>query len=211
MNDLCVLEHEPDRRAVDSLRLCRPCRNHLSRLIDGMPERYAQLEDCLSTVGTSGDRVSGSSSTPLPINTAVASVRYEIQHGLVSWVMYVAEERGLKALPTDSEPRSTAPWLARHCDWLAADRVGSEECLPAMRDLNGTAWSLIDPSGRKRIKVGPCTQTSDAGPCGGVLYATVRAEDDMRPSAIVCDSCDFEKPPSEWLRFGKTYRRQMTA
>jgi hypothetical protein len=210
MNDLCVQPHDSDRRAADSLRLCHPCRNHLSRLITGLPARYADLEDRLSVTGTSGDRVSGSSSTPLPINTAVAGCRYDIQHTLVSWALYVAEERGLMVPMEGSDPRHTAPWLAKHSDWLAADRAGSEECLPAMRDLTGRSWALIDPSGRKRIKVGPCTQTGDDGPCAGVLYATVRAEDDVRPSAIFCDTCDLEIAPESWLRFGRTYQRERT-
>lgn len=209
--DLCVQPHDSDHRAADSLRLCQPCRRYLVKLITGLPDRYADLEDCLSVTGTNGDRVSGSSSTPLPINTAVAGVRFEIQHGLVSWAVYVAETRGLKALPDSGEPREVAPWLARHCDWLAADRVGAEECLPAMRDLNGTAWRLIDPDGRKRIKVGPCTQTYDDERCGGVLYASVRAEDDTRPSVIACDVCVFERQAHEWLRFGRTYQRQISA
>lgn len=208
--ETCVQPHEDARRAADTLRLCRPCRGHLAKLITGLPDRYAQLEACLSVTGTGGDRVSGSSSTPLPINTAAAGCRYEIQHGLVSWAVYVAEARGLKAVPSGHEPRSTAPWLARHCDWLAADPVGAEECLPAMRDLNGHAWSLIDPSGRKRIKVGPCTQTGEDRPCGGVLYATVRADDDPRPSAIRCDTCEVDLPPDRWLRFGRTYQRPVT-
>lgn len=212
MSDLCVSDHgDEKRRAADSLRLCTPCRRHLAKLIEGLPDRYTQLEDCLSVTGTGGDRVSGSSSTPLPINTAVAGARYEIQHGLVSWVVYVAEERGLMVPMEGPDPRFTAPWLAKHSDWLAADRAGAEECLPTMRQLTGAAWALIDPSGRKRIKVGPCTQTGDGGPCGGVLYATVRAEDDVRPSAIFCDSCDLEIAPESWLRFGRTYTRQISA
>lgn len=205
--DLCVSDHGDDeRRAADTLRLCHPCRRHMAKLIDGLPQRYADLEDCLSVASTSGDRVSGSSSTPLPINTAVASARFEIQHGLVSWVLYVAEARGLMVPMEGPEPRHTGPWLARHCDWLAADPVGAEECLPAMRALSGRAWALIDPSGRKRIKVGPCRECA-----AGTLYATVRAEDDDRPSAIDCDSCEFTREPSQWLRFGRTYTRERTS
>ncbi len=229
MSDLCVQEHicqacdgkgkgcaacegegRIERRAAFGLRLCHSCRRYMAKLIDQLPHRYADLEDRLSVTGTGGDRVSGSSSTPLPINTAVAGVRYDIQHALVSWALFVADARGLKALPDGDEPRLTAPWLARHCDWLAADPVGAEECLPTMRLLTGSAWRLIDPDGRKRIKVGPCTQTTKSGPCGGVLYATVRAEDDTRPSAITCDVCEFELAPSSWLKFGRTYQRQAT-
>ena len=214
MTALCVQDHgEEGRRAADGIRLCTACRRRLETLIRALPERYAQLEDCLTAGSTagSGDRVSGSSSTPLPINPAAAGCRYDIQHGLVSWTVYVVEARGLTALPSGDHPGLTAPWLARQCDWLSADPVAAEECLPTMRALTGSAWSLIDPSGRQRIKVGPCTQVGEEGPCTGVLYATVRQEDDPRPSAIVCDRCDFELAPQSWLRFGRTYQRQMTA
>ena len=39
------------------------------------------------------------------------------------------------------------------------------------------------------------------------MYATVRAEDDPRPSSIYCETCGLDKSPIEWLRFGRTYIR----
>jgi hypothetical protein len=70
---------------------------------------------------------------------------------------------------------------------------------------------MIDPDGTKRITIGPCISLLEAEPCEGVLYATVRADDDPRPSLIYCDTCDLEKSSIEWLRFGKTYQREMSA
>jgi hypothetical protein len=224
-SDVCVVEHKHDpdrpRRAVDGAYLCFGCLAQLRDLIDDLPSLYARLEDCLGSGGNgTGQRVSGSSSEPLPINPAVAELRNQICHDLVSWCVYVAEERGLE-LPMDhvvdgrgrtraasTPPSVTGPWLARHVDWCSRNRPAAEELLPVVRHLAGRARAMLDPDGRKRIAVGPCIAEVEDESCDGTLYATVRAEDDPKPSLIYCDVCEFEKEPLEWLRFGKLYRDQ---
>jgi hypothetical protein len=210
LSDLCVTPHDDDRRALPTLRLCRSCRTHLERLIAEMPGLYADLGRALATTGSAGQRVSGSAAEPLPINPAVADHRSQIQHDLVSWCVYVAQVRGIE-LPTSSEPTVTAAWLTTHAEWLAMNQAAAEECLPVMRALAGRARALLYPSGSKRITVGPCLAVVDERPCEGTLYATVRAEDDVRPSAIYCDTCEFVKGPEEWLRFGREYLRERMA
>jgi hypothetical protein len=214
LNDLCVTPHDDDRRALPTLRLCSSCRRQLERLIADMPGLYADLGRALATTGSAGQRVSGSAAEPLPINPAVADHRSEMHHGLVSWCVYVADARGIE-LPTSSEPAVTAAWLTTHAEWLAGDRAAAEECLPVMRALAGRARALLYPSGSKRIAIGPCCEVIDEtvsdARCCGTLYATVRAEDDARPSAIYCDTCEFYKAPEEWLRFGREYLRERMA
>jgi hypothetical protein len=201
---LCVLDHRggQTRRAIDGLWLCQSDIDQLERLIRDMPHRYAQLARAHSIPGRGADPVSGSSSEPLPINPAAAEHRHQIRHDLIWWCVHVADERGISR-PADGEPTTTAVWLHHHVNWLGADRPSAEECLPVMRQLAGRAWAIIDPDGRKRIKIGPCV-TAD---CDGTLYATVRADDDPRSSVIYCDTCQLEKEPLEWLRFGRTYER----
>ena len=209
--DVCVTEHrvDPDRHrlAADGAWLCRGCITQLHTHLTALPQRYADLEEILGgrAVG-GGQRVSGTTERRLPISPAVAEHRHQIAHGLVWWCAYVAGERGI-ARPASADPATTAGWLARHVDWCAARRPAAEELPAVLRQLTGRAWALLDPAGTRRITIGPCVTTTGDEPCEGTLYATVRAEDDPRPSAIYCEDCGLDKPPAEWLRFGRVYIR----
>lgn len=207
MSDLCVTADEGhERRALPGLRLCGSCRDRLERQLGQLPTLYAQLGHNLGTGGGAGQRVTGTSSRPLPINPAVADHRDQIRHDLVWWCVFVADERGM-AGPQDGDPATTAVWLVRHVEWAAATLPAAEEMPPVVRGLTGRARALLDPSGAKRIRVGPCQDVTEDGVCGGVLYATVRAEDDVRPSVIFCDTCEMELAAESWLRFGREYLR----
>jgi hypothetical protein len=173
VNDLCVLQHRQDpdrpRRAVDGLWLCQPCRDQLAALLAQLPGLYADLEDALASGGAStGPAVSGTASEPLPINTAAADHRHQIQHDLVWWAIYVADERGISR-PLNGEPRSTTVWLTVHLDWLAGNRPAAEELLPVLRQLAGRAWAIIDPD--RRLPTGErCRVVDDEGErCNGVV------------------------------------------
>jgi hypothetical protein len=213
--DICVLEHRVDperpRQALDGAYLCAGHHTELERLIAEMPARYDALGRILAAGGngSKGPRVSGTTEKPLPINPAVASHRQQIQHDLVWWAIYIADERGIDK-PGNGNPHTTAAWLTTHIDWCAANKVAAEELLPVLRELTGRAWAMIDPDGTKRITIGPCNAHVEDEPCDGVLYATVRADDDPRPSLIYCDTCDLEKSSIEWLRFGRTYKQGPT-
>ena len=213
MSDLCVLDHgDEDARALPSLRLCPGHRSQLRRDIEALGSLHGDLESVLAH-GSSpryGNRVSGSSAEPLPINPAVADHRDQIRHDLVWWVRYVAEERGLAGLP-DSRVSEIAAWLGTHVDWIAAHPVAAVECPPVMRGLVGRARALVAPSGARRIAIGPCRGVVDDQACGGTLYATVRAEDDDRPSVIYCAECQTEIPTEGWRRFGRDYLRDQAS
>jgi len=222
MSHLCVTPHDRDRSALPGLRLCTGCHDYLGENIADLPGLHTQLGDQLTDATPASDssgRSSAGRSIPLPINTGIVDHRDQIQHDLIWWAVYVAGERGI-AQPTASSPEVVAQWLGRHVDWIAGDETAAEECPGVMRELAGRARSLLDPSGSKRIEIGACHQLV-AGPamrgrpwpmsCAGALYATVRADDDARPSLIYCSACDFSKEPSEWLRFGKTYGARLSA
>lgn len=173
ITDICLAphRHDPDRprRAMDGLYLCLGCRAQLGGLLDDLPALYAQLEDRLANGGSStGPAVSGSTSDPLPINTAVADHRHQIQHDLVWWCVFVADERGIDR-PDSSAPAATAAWLARHADWCAANRPAAEELLPVLRQLAGRARAIIDPD--RTLPTGErCRATGEDGErCDGAV------------------------------------------
>ena len=97
-------------------------------------------------------------------------------------------------------------WLRRHIEWIAAHEVAAVDCPPVMRDLAGRAHGLLNPSGAKRIAIGPCHDSVETGPCLGTLWATCRAEDDPRPSEIYCDGpCGLKLGAEQWRRWGREY------
>jgi hypothetical protein len=173
ITDLCVAEHRHDpgrpRTALDGLYLCGPCRDQLEALLAQLPGLYADLEDRLASGSTStGPAVSGSASEPLPINTAVADHRHQIQHDLVWWCILVADERGI-ARPERDDPATTAAWLARHVDWCAGRRHAAEELLPVLRGLAGRARAIIDPD--RKLPTGERCRTvgEDGERCDGAI------------------------------------------
>jgi hypothetical protein len=213
LNDLCVLDHGDDpAEALPTLRLCRSHRDGLRRDLERLPSLHARLATALATGGTSSGtgRVSGSSSEPLPIRADVADLRDQIRHDLVWWAIFVAEERG-HAQPANTV-HAIAEWLGRHVEWIAGHSVAAVECPPVMRSLAGRAHALLNPSGAKRIEIGACHDSVEAGPCGGTLWATCRAEDDPRPSEIYCDGpCGARLDPTQWRRWGREYQRQQAS
>jgi hypothetical protein len=211
LSNLCVLDHgSDDAEALPALRLCRAHHKGLTRDLADLPRLHTDLGDHLATGGsaTGSGRVSGSSSEPLPINPAVADLRDQIRHDLVFWCLFVAEKRRLASLPDDTVPAITR-WLLGHVEWIAGHEAAAVECPPVMRDLAGRAHRILNPSGAKRIEIGPCRDSVEAGPCGGTLWATCRAEDDKRPSEIYCDGpCGLRKDPVEWRRWGREYLKE---
>lgn len=218
---LCVQPHENDHTALPALRLCSGCYHGLKGAIRALPRLHAQLGDHLSspavftTVNNGPRQAKDGDRDPLviaetrsPINTAVADLRDQIKHDLVWWALFVADERGFK-VPANRVP-VIGQWMLRQVDWIAASLPAAEECPPVMKALAGRARAILNPSGAKRITIGPCREVLEDGPCGGTLYATCRAEDDPRPSRIYCGECEVEIPAESWRRFGRDYLREFS-
>ena len=213
--DVCVMTHRQDpdrpRQALDGLYLCQGHRNELESLVAEMPARYGDLGRILSAGSRrGGQRVSGTPGSRVPINPAIADQRAQINAVMVSWCALVRDERGTDG-PDRSGIEHACTWLLQHIEWCAGHRW-VDEMLGELRQLAGKSWAVIDPDGSKRITIGPCISTTDEGPCDGTLYATVRADDDPKPSIIYCGTCEFEKLSHEWLKFSRLYdRRKLSA
>lgn len=189
MNDLCMQDRHGDDRpqALPSLRLCRACYNQLKRDLNALPRLYRELDTVLAA-GSSpkyGQRVSGSSTKPLPINPAVADLRDQIKHDLVWWVKYVAERRGITALPDDRVSEISA-WLLRHVDWIAAHPDAAVQCPPVVRELAGRARDLLDPN--RRLPTGErCRATNNDGErCTGVITMVQKPDETWTARCSVC-------------------------
>lgn len=186
MSDLCLTPHDPTRRALPSIRLCGTCRNGLERDLHALPKLYEDLAQALATTSASGQRVTGTSSEPLPINPAVADHRDQIRHDLTWWTLYIADQRGL-TLPAKTVAKM-ADWLGLHVDWIAAHADAAEQCPPVFRALTGRARALLDPN--RRLATGErCRNTpDDAERCTGTITMVQRPDETWEARCGVCGS-----------------------
>ncbi|MCP2339189.1 hypothetical protein [Actinomadura rupiterrae] len=175
-NDLCVTDHGDDeRRALPALRLCARCYYDLRFDLDALPRLYDALAEALAVTGGAGQRVTGSSGHPLPINPAVAGHRDQIRHDLIWWALHVADARGL-TLP-ESTVRAVAELLAHQVDWIAATLPAAAESPPVFAELVRRARSLLDPV--RRLATGErCRSADEDGQrcTGTVSMVLTRAE-----------------------------------
>jgi hypothetical protein len=199
LNDLCVTEHDTDRRALPGLRLCPSCRDHLARLLADLPGLHDDLAEAMAglTATARGCSLLTPGTTPaerealaiaetgLPLDPAISDHRHQIAHDLLWWAIYVADERGISR-PGASDPATTAPWLAVHVDWLSANPAAAEECLPVMRQLAGRARHLLDPD--RRLPTGErCRVVSEAGErCNGTVAMVLGRDDAWSARCTAC-------------------------
>jgi hypothetical protein len=159
---------------VDGLYLCDSCLHHLERLIAEMPAMYEDLSRQVSS-GSSGPRVSGSSSARLPINPTASEHQCQIVGVLASWCKLVADERGI-ATPAGPEVWRTAPWLTVHVTWCAAN-PWVDEMLAELRQLAGRARSIADPT--RKLPTGERCRTvfEDGERCDGSIVMQLDRDD----------------------------------
>jgi hypothetical protein len=199
--------HDPDRprHAADGLNLCPGCRTALARHVRDLPELHADVLAQLPTGGTAtGPAVSGSRTPPLPYNTRAGDWLGQCRHDLLWITSLVAAERGIGGPPPN--PGAQCAWLERHLDWLAA-HPDAGPFKDVFAELVGRAYSVIDPARLPLVLPVRCIEVVDEQPCGGVLRATVRRDDDPTPSIIWCDSCDLELDTTQWHRYGRRLTR----
>lgn len=211
MSNLCVADHgDEDAEALPALRLCRAHRRRFERDVRALGRLHGDLAAALGHDSSPryGNRITGTSAAPLPINPAVADLRDQIRHDLVFWVLFVADQRSITGLP-DDRVSEIAGWLLGHVEWLAGHPAGAVECPPVMAALAGRARGILAPDGAKRIRIGVCRDSVEDGPCGGTIWATVRADDDPKPSEVYCDGpCGLKKGAVEWRRWGREYLKE---
>lgn len=185
--DLCVADHDDDRRALPSLRLCAGHRDGLEKDLRALPRLHHDLAAILPTGGTGAGsgRVSGSSAEPLPINPGVAELRSQIKHDLVWWVLDVARARGLVDLPEDTVA-GCAQWLGRHVDWIAAQPDTAATAPDVFRDLAGRAHAMLDPN--RRLKTGErCRVVPEGGErCPGLISMVQASDETWTARCSVC-------------------------
>jgi hypothetical protein len=217
---ICVLAHksEPDRpRRAWTGYLCRGHSEGLWRVLSELADFAGQADEAsydeTVSIGT-GQPTTGTKEQPLPVNEGRVDHVIAVRGVLASWSQLVAEERGV-AVPTSPEPRVTSGFLRLHLDW-ACGQTWIDEMAGEVFELGQRAFSLLNPSGVRRIDVGPCRELVEGEDgkltvCGGQITALVRKSDDLLPSSIRCNACGVEVTADRWLTYGRALRSSEAA
>jgi hypothetical protein len=204
----CVLphRHDPDRarRALDGMFVCAGCLHRVEQAIAELPSQHDALERRLAPGAGSGRGAPGASSWALPIVPVIADHREDIARKLASWALMVSEERGMHP-PASSRPTATAPWLLVHLRWACA-QPWVDDLAGEMTALRSRSFSLLFPTSRRRVPVGPCPLED----CTGTLTASIGPADDLLPPWIGCDhEPEHLWSPSQWHHLGRSLGRPM--
>lgn len=163
----------------------------------------SQLADTLHAIGrwypgtadpprTAASTIRSTPGSKPPIPADVLSLRRETVDILTSWALLVAEERDLCPDIDTADVPALVSFLSTHAAWLAGHVAG----LDALAELSRVARSLeevVRQTRPARVKISPCPEDG----CGGTLKATVRRDEDLLPSTIVCDA-DGEHAWTTW-------------
>lgn len=200
----CILphKHQPERprTALDGLLVCGGCYGRVEQVIAEAPARYDELARHLTPKATPGEIVTGTKSRPLPIDVEVADHRADMLAKLRSWAGCLADVREVSP-PRDQSVRGVAGFLLVHLRWaMASDETLVKDMCKELHALSGKSWSLLQPSGRRRVEVGACIEDG----CDGVLTATIAPTDDLLPSAITCShNGDHQWEAHRWVSLGR--------
>lgn len=188
MTNLCIAKHRREparpRRALDGAYICAGCMTQLTDNLHDLSRLYEDLGEHLAVAGTSGQRVSGSPGTPLPINTGVAEHRAQIKGVLASWALLVVYERGITP-PESTAVTGTAPLILAHSTW-AAGHDWIDELVHEVRALTIRARRLLDPD--RHLATGERCRVIPKGEdrCAGTITMIHTADETWTARCDVC-------------------------
>lgn len=165
---------------------------------------YAALGERL-TGQTTGEHVAArhSAEAPLPLDVAVAELRFDMQRKLASWAQLHADEITLYSSPgAGATVAQLATWLATYREKAAAQPWAGAYA-DELRDLRRQARRLIDLPQPRRVAIARCVETSGGVRCAGTLHLTPREERDPRPVSAGCDTCGVVYTGERWYRLSK--------
>jgi hypothetical protein len=120
---------------------------------------------------------------------------------IVSWVLLIAEERGLP-LPADNL-EAMSRWMLHHTEWLRHHEAGSEAIDEIVGDVDKARKVIDRPPHRTTFPVGPCPETDDQGAaCIGEVRAYIPNDEDQ-PARLSCNTCGAVWLSYQWLRAGR--------
>jgi hypothetical protein len=149
----------------------------LAERLDRMPKIYAALAGFLSPAARSGaEHVSVTlTEAPLPVDEAVLDLRYGgIALVLEGWRSDVQAVRGWGQPVVEGTVERrvlvAARWLGMSLEWIAADYPAAGDLAREIRELEGSALSIVGATPDRGRRIGNCVAVDASGViCGAVL------------------------------------------
>lgn len=164
---------------------------------------HAALGDRLAGQTTGEHIATGTSAeAPLPLDVAVAAVRFDIEATLARWARRHVGDFGLGTPAQTTTVAQLAAFLAIHRDRAAAQDWAGDYA-EELRDLRRRARKLIDLPQPRRVAIAPCPETVGGVRCAGRLWLTPREERDARPVSVGCDTCTAVYTGERWKRLSE--------
>ncbi|WP_217403975.1 helix-turn-helix domain-containing protein [Catellatospora tritici] len=146
-----------------------------------IPELYQGCESVLDAASPEAERVSGTPSFGIKLNTAAVDARDMVRARLRAWSELVRTERGCG--PSSPSVTAMAAFLRLHADWLCGHHA-AVDAVAEMAETAAAARRVVNPSGVRKFRVSRCV----VGDCEGELVATVQAGSDRLPGEVRCDA-----------------------
>ncbi|MEU6238309.1 helix-turn-helix domain-containing protein [Kitasatospora sp. NPDC047058] len=184
------------------LQICIHCMEEMRRDLGALPGLYRRCEEALAAPSFCAQRVSGTRSFGIKLNTAAVDARDISRARLRAWCDLVHEGHG--CAPGDRTVEVMARFLSRHVQWLCRHAAAGE----AARELAETVRLMrrtIEPIPVRRFRVGPCVEAD----CCGSLVAVIQEGTRMLPSEVRCD-CDpgHSWSASQWRELDRQVSRR---
>jgi hypothetical protein len=208
-NQLCIMDHDPAKRALDGIDVCAWHRQRVGQAIAELPGQYDNLARRLVSTGTALTGMpTGTRDPGITIDPRVSQLRTDIHNTLTTWVRIAVEERDTST-PSDTVP-ALAVYLLHHLDWYL-HHPGSRQFVIDMLNNRDDARRLIDPNRVRSFEVGRCPEPD----CNGTLIARLRPLDKLLPHDVTCDTSPLDDddvpihywPADKWLTMGRRIRR----
>lgn len=188
-------------RAVDDAPAHQRCVQELDGQLQRIPGLYRFLADVLEPGTSTGQRVSGSRTPPIPVRLEPLSLRARggIVTILATWEIDWRDVRHLSDAPRrtddDAGVDAVTRFLRDHLEWAVRSHPAVDEFAGEIGEITTDCRRALGLT-TDMYRIGRCPAQLGARTCGRVLLA------DPYATAIRCDRCHNEWPRARWLLLG---------
>lgn len=186
-------------RSNDAM-LCHTCTRTTRNALRQIAEWWPELEQTITRQARMHANASGGAVfRPLPYNDHASQLADSIHADLVGWVR-LGLEVGV-GHPEYGDTAHIARHLADHISDLRRHEDAGE--LPQVDQWPARIRRAVDyPDERGKIKVGPCPEVHEDGPCSGVVWARFYESESptmtCEPPQVGVESCGVSWPAGQW-------------
>lgn len=185
-NPRLICRHDKPALAVPGTYLCKGHTKRLTTALDDADQAMGLLLQShhKTAHADDGDRVSGSSESPAPINVAVVDCQDRLADLVAVWAFWLAEARHLTYPPRYGDQTRM---LRRHAEWICQSETAARQVFDQDDPELGTRADLVVTvnrainlvqSGRPRRRRLPVRHAAEYGGCGALAIFQDDGEED---------------------------------